>query len=185
MNFSFSEGRLLANGSNLDVMNDSLKPATMNDLTIGLSNDQLMNLDKNNLRPTDQFTLDSVNYHSIGKPLHEGYDRGKNILGKVDNDDDVVVGMEILVLPQQLAIEDTIGDAVTLSQGDPEDESTFDDFGTFRCILDTNFRQHTNKIPPDAFAKLIFDQISGKPLYLATAAELAEFFEEDQSIRSS
>jgi hypothetical protein len=180
MNFSFSEGRPVANGSNLDVMNDSLIPSTMNNLRIGLSNDQLMNLDEYNLRPTDHF-----NHHSAGKPLHEGYDRGNNILAKVDNDDDIVVGMEILVLPQQLAIEDTIGDAVTFSQEDPEDESTFDDFGTSQYILDTNFHQHTNKIPPDAFAKLIFDQISGNPLYLATAAELVEFFEEDQSMKSS
>lgn len=167
----------MAKCSNLDVMNDSFKASIMNDFAIGPNNDQItpIDVDEYNLRPADGFTLDGVNYYSICNNFH------KNIIAKVDDDDDVVVGMEIILLPQQLAGEDTIGDAVTLSQEDLDDESTLDDFGTSRRTLDTNFNEHINEIPPHASTNLIIDQISGNPLCIATAAELVDFFEEDQS----
>lgn len=161
-------------------MNDSFKASIMNDFAIGLNNDQItpIDMEEHNLRPADSLTLDGMNGYSIGNNFH------KNILAKVDGDDDVIVGMEILLVPQHLAVEDTIRDAVTLSQEDLDDEFTLDDFGTSHCTFDTNFNEHINEIPPDASTNIIIDQISGNPLCIATAAELVDFFEEDQSICS-
>jgi hypothetical protein len=182
-----SQGPPFADSSNLAV-NNPFNPAkgavVLDDITLeDLSDDQLtlIDLDENDMRSPEDWPTE--NYNFLGD-LHDcavGYlfDKEFNpdkIYSPQEDQGDVVVGMEIIFIQGHSSIEDSNGDATTLSQDDPvEDNSTFDE------ITSADTLEHQNYIPQGVSVKLIFDGGCGNPNCIATAAELVHFFEEEHS----
>jgi hypothetical protein len=186
-----SQEQPFAENSNLAV-NNPFNPAKgavgLDDLSLeSISANQisLTDLDENDMRPAEElakensyFFNDFLHECASGNLCDEEFNRDK-IYAPQEVQGDVIVGMEIIVIQGNSSVEISDGDATTLSQGDPLENNSTVDENRSAYFFDMNIKEHQNYIPQELPANLIFYGHFGNPNFIATAAELAHFFEDD------